>query len=127
LWFRLFFPAGKHNRRNHDTPAHRPRNYTLYGESILPLYFPINILNILLKSVPPHLLVYVHKHTHFGFYLHVYSATVLPYAIAFFILLFYRLGHILYSIHFYHVLTHCTFRCYYVIQSVLLYTRCFTH
>jgi hypothetical protein len=22
--------AGKHNRRNHDTPAHRPRNHTLY-------------------------------------------------------------------------------------------------
>jgi hypothetical protein len=24
------FPAGKHNRRNHDTPAHRPRSHTLY-------------------------------------------------------------------------------------------------
>jgi hypothetical protein len=22
--------AGKHNRQNHDTPAHRPRNHTLY-------------------------------------------------------------------------------------------------
>jgi hypothetical protein len=82
---------------------------------------------------------YVHKHTHFGFYPHVYSATVLPYAIAFSILLFYHLVYICYIIHSYHILTHCIFccycvilmdcisRCYYVIQSVLLYTGCFTH
>jgi hypothetical protein len=37
---------------------------------------------------------YVHKHMQFGFYPHVYSATVLPYAIAFPISLFYHLGHI---------------------------------
>jgi hypothetical protein len=24
------FRGGKHNRLNHDTPAHRPPNYTLY-------------------------------------------------------------------------------------------------
>jgi hypothetical protein len=29
--------------------------------------------------------------------------------------------------HFYHILTHCTSHCYYVTQSVLFYTRCFTH
>jgi hypothetical protein len=40
--------AGKHNRRNHDNGAYRPRNHTLCGESILLLYFPIDILNILL-------------------------------------------------------------------------------
>jgi hypothetical protein len=57
--------------------------------------FPFDILNNLLESVQPYLLVYVHKHKHFGFYPHVYSATVLPYAIAFSILLFYHLGHIL--------------------------------
>jgi hypothetical protein len=26
----LSVPAGKHNRRHHNNPAHRPRNHTLY-------------------------------------------------------------------------------------------------
>jgi hypothetical protein len=55
-----------------------------------------------------------------------YSATVLPYAIAFSILVFYHPVHNVYIIHFYHILTHCTSCCYYVIQSVLFCTMCFT-
>jgi hypothetical protein len=33
--------AGKHNRRNHDTPAHRPRNHTLYD--IPPIRFVFQV------------------------------------------------------------------------------------
>jgi hypothetical protein len=35
------FPAGKHNRRNHDTPAHRSRSNTLYD--IPPIRFVFQI------------------------------------------------------------------------------------
>jgi hypothetical protein len=33
--------AGKHKRRNHDTPAHRPRNHTLYGIPPIPFVFQV--------------------------------------------------------------------------------------
>jgi hypothetical protein len=33
--------AGKHNRRNHDNPAHRPRNHTLYD--IPPIRFVFQV------------------------------------------------------------------------------------
>jgi hypothetical protein len=69
---------------------------------------------------------YVYKHTDFGFYPHVYSATLLAYDTTFSILLFYHLGHILYIIYFYHILTHCidpvvimSFNLFYSTQGVL--------
>jgi hypothetical protein len=46
---------------------------------------------------------------------HHQGVKVLPYVIAFSILLFYYLWNILYIIHFYHILTHCIFWCYCVI------------
>jgi hypothetical protein len=41
----------------------------------------------------------------------------LPYAIAFSILRVCQLGHMLYIVHVYHILTHCTSCCYYVILT----------
>jgi hypothetical protein len=40
--------AGKHNRRNHDNPAHRPRNHTLYD--IPPMRFVFQVTQKDLRS-----------------------------------------------------------------------------
>jgi hypothetical protein len=40
--------AGKHNRRNHDTPAHRSRNHTLYD--IPPIRFVFQVTQKDLRS-----------------------------------------------------------------------------
>jgi hypothetical protein len=40
--------AGKHNRQNHNTPAHRPRNHTLYN--ILPIWFVFQVTRKDLRS-----------------------------------------------------------------------------
>jgi hypothetical protein len=40
--------AGKHNRRNHDNPAHRPRNHTLYD--IPPIRFVFQVTQKDLRS-----------------------------------------------------------------------------
>jgi hypothetical protein len=39
--FRLMHSAGKHNRQNHDTPAHGPYNHTLYD--ITPVRFVFQV------------------------------------------------------------------------------------
>jgi hypothetical protein len=40
--------SGKHNRRNHDNPAHRPRNHTLYD--IPPILFVFQVTQKDLRS-----------------------------------------------------------------------------
>jgi hypothetical protein len=130
--------AGKQIERNHNTLAHRSHKHYMVSPFF---YFIFQSVSLYFTSIyTAILLVHVHKHTHFGFYPHVYSATVLPYSIPFSILLFHHLGHIFYIVGFYHILTHCIFciycvilltnytsRCYYDIQLVLLYTGCFTN
>jgi hypothetical protein len=33
--------TGKHNRLNHDTPAHRPSNHTIYAKSPIGFVFQV--------------------------------------------------------------------------------------
>jgi hypothetical protein len=51
-WTPCMHSAGNHNKRNHNALAHRPHKHTLYGESILLRYFPIDNL---LESIQPYL------------------------------------------------------------------------